>query len=347
MSSCGTSAKSPCCCSQKAGAAGAAAPPVTGRLDPDVDMTSRIRGVLSRWGIGRSSWRVRPGLYALGSPGRSGPVLVTANYGLTVDRLRSSLPGMDAWLLVLDTKGINVWCAAGKGTFGTEELVRRIKAVSLDRVVDTRTLILPQLGAPGVAAHLVTRATGFKVVYGPVRAKDLPDFLAAGMKAAPEMREVDFPAGERLMLGVQETLQALRYFLFPAAGLTVYYGLRYGAPAIPGALLPVFGAILAGALATPALLPWLPGRAFSVKGWTAGLVWTGALAALTQPHPAALAAEFLALPAISAFLALNFTGSTVFTSQSGVNKEIAMFARPIGALTLAGTIVWVIKEVLI
>ena len=85
----------------------------------------------------------------MGSPSPDSPVLVSANYKLSFDVLRRSLAGIDAWILVLDTKGINVWCAAGKGTFGTEELLRRIAAVRLGEVVSHRRLVLPQLGAPG------------------------------------------------------------------------------------------------------------------------------------------------------------------------------------------------------
>jgi hypothetical protein len=75
----------------------------------------------ARWGIGRRHYMVDPGLYALGRPDEKSPVLVTANYKMSFDRLRRALPGRNAWILVLDTKGINVWCAAGKGTFGTAE----------------------------------------------------------------------------------------------------------------------------------------------------------------------------------------------------------------------------------
>lgn len=344
MSMCGTSDEKPCCCGSEPAATVKLRRPGAARFDSNVNLLAKARGVLARWGIGRAFWRVQPGLYRLGAPGRSSNVLVTANYGLTVDKLRSALPGLDAWLLVLDTKGINVWCAAGKGTFGTEELVRRVKTVWLDRAVDTRTLILPQLGAPGVAAHEVARLTGFEVVYGPVRAKDLPAFLAAGLRAAPGMREVDFPLSERLMLAPLEMFQAMKYFLVFGAVPAAYFWLRYGGHSIPGAMLPVFGAVLAGTLVTPALLPWLPGRAFSIKGWILGLAWAAALAVTTKPHHATLAAQFLALPAISAFFALNFTGATVFTNQSGVNREIALFARPMAALTLAGALIWTIKE---
>ena len=50
---------------------------------------------------------------------------------MSFDALRSCLGGLDAWILVLDTEGINVWCSAGKGSFGTAELVSRMAKVKL------------------------------------------------------------------------------------------------------------------------------------------------------------------------------------------------------------------------
>jgi CO dehydrogenase/acetyl-CoA synthase gamma subunit (corrinoid Fe-S protein) len=123
------------------------------RVSTALSARDRLGSLAARWAIGRMDYRVAPGLYAVGNPGPDSAVLVSANYKMSFDRLRSALDGRDAWLLVLDTKGINVWCAAGKGTFGTDEVVRRVQATGLDRVVTHRTLILPQLGAPGVAAH--------------------------------------------------------------------------------------------------------------------------------------------------------------------------------------------------
>ena len=153
---------------------------------------------LARWGVDRSGHRVAPGLYALGNPTPDSPVFVTANYTLSFDALRSELVGVDGHILVLDTKGINVWCAAGKGTFGTEELVHRIEVSQLRGLVAHRTLILPQLGAPGIAAHEVKQRSGFKVEYGPVRAADLPAYLQTH-QASPEMRQVLFPLVDRLV----------------------------------------------------------------------------------------------------------------------------------------------------
>jgi hypothetical protein len=269
---------------------------------------------LARWGVRRMSHLVEPGLYALGQPGETSPVFVTANYSLSFDALRTALKGTNAYILVLDTQGINVWCAAGKGTFGTDELVNRIQVTGLAEIITHRRLILPQLGAPGVASHLVVQRSGFHVEYGPVRAQDLTEYLRLG-KATPEMRRVGFSLRDRIVLIPVE----LVYVLFPWLLLAIL--LRS---------LPVVFAILAGVVVFPVLLPWLPTHNFSTKGWILGL-----LAALPFALKSVLSghspnwvdtgwalASLLTLPPITAFLALNFTGSTTFTSRSGVRREI-------------------------
>jgi hypothetical protein len=217
--------------------------------------------------------------------------------------------------MVLDTHGINVWCAAGKGTFGTDELVRRVEATRLHQVVRHRTLILPQLGAPGVAAHEVKKRSGFKVEYGPIRAADLPDYLKTH-QATPEMRRVSFGLRDRLVLIPVE----LVYVLIPL--LVVGLLMRF-----PGAVV----AILAGVVLFPILLPWIPTHDFSTKGLILGeavqLPFVAA-ALLSQPAPVwwvqvgQMLVYLLALPAVTAYLALNFTGSTPFTSRTGVRREI-------------------------
>jgi acetyl-CoA decarbonylase/synthase complex subunit gamma len=280
-------------------------------------------------------YTVEPGLYALGRPDEKTPVLVTANYKMSFDRLREALPDNDAWILVLDTEGINVWCSAGKGTFGTEELVRRIDASKLAQVVSHRELILPQLAGPGVAAHQVKKLSGFRVIYGPIRAKDLPAFMDNGLKATPEMRRVTFTTWERVVLIPVELVSAFKwvfiisFVFFLLGGLGGQGGfwanaLDYGLFSV----LALLGALTAGAILTPLLLPWLPGRAFSLKGLSMGLImaailtvfragdlgtWTGRLEIL---------AWFFLVPALAAYLGMNFTGASTYTSLSGVKKEL-------------------------
>jgi len=280
-------------------------------------------------------YTVEPGLYALGNPDHKSPVLVTANYKMSFDRLREALPNRSAWIMVLDTDGINVWCAAGKGTFGTEELVRRIEASGLDRVVSHRELILPQLAGPGVAAHKVKRLSGFTVIYGPIGATDLPVFLDEGLKAIPKMRRKTFTMWERAVLIPVELVSVLKWSLVILPLFFLLGGLGESAGFWINALndglfavISLVGAMVAGAVLTPLLLPWLPGRAFSLKGLIMGLIaavifisfrieylssWHGRLEIL---------AWFFLVPAIAAYLAMNFTGASTYTSLSGVKKEM-------------------------
>jgi hypothetical protein len=291
---------------------------------------------LCRWSNRfRMRYTVRPGLYALGEPDPEAPVLVTANYRLSFDLLRRGMAGLSAWVLVLDTAGINVWCAAGKGTFGTEELTRRVLSSGLQGLVSHRRLILPQLGAPGVQAHLVERATGFSVRYGPVRAVDLPAYLEAGGRATPEMRTVGFPLRDRLALAPMELVHSLRPLAWIVGGTLALLGLapqgilfaRVLASGLPFALMEV-AAVLAGTILFPLLLPWLPGRAFALKGWILGIVVTLPFSWLQAAGPSgSLIRALLALaafPALVSFMGYTFTGSTPFTSLSGVRRELRL-----------------------
>jgi hypothetical protein len=178
---------------------------------------------LARWGYRRNGHKVEPGLYTLGGSTPDSPVFVTANYTLSFDALRSALAGIDGYILTLNTYGINVWCAAGKGTFGTDELVRRIEATRLHDVVNHRVLILPQLGAPGIAAHEVKKRSGFKVEYGPVRAADLPEYLKT-YQATPEMRRVRFPLWDRMVLVPVDLVGVFVPMLIAAVALFLIIG---------------------------------------------------------------------------------------------------------------------------
>jgi hypothetical protein len=289
----------------------------------------------ARWQIGRMNYKVDPGLYALGNPDGSSAVLVTANYKMSFDRLRSALPKDDVWILVLDTNGINVWCAAGKGTFGTAELASRVVSSGLDRVVSHRRLILPQLAGPGVAAHEVKRRCGFGVVYGPIRAEDVPAFLANGLKATAGMRVKTFKTWERTVLIPVELVEALKAALVVLPALFLLGGLggpsAFWSNAINYGMFEAFAvllAILAGAVLTPLLLPWLPGRAFSVKGFLLGLVMAVILASFrwhmvgSLPGRLEILSYFFLVPALSGYLGMNFTGASTYTSLSGVKREM-------------------------
>jgi hypothetical protein len=297
------------------------------RVSTELTIYDKAGSWKARWGINRMNYKVDPGLYCVGKPDDMSPVLVTANYKMSFDALRRELTGRNAWILVLDTKGINVWCAAGKGTFGTDELVNRISMTNLSKNVSHKTVILPQLGAPGVSAHQVQRRSGFRVVFGPVRARDIKKFLDAGMKATPEMRKVRFNFYDRLVLTPIELVGTFRVSLMIFGVLFILNSLgtgSFGAVDLYGYI----GSLLAGCVLVPLLLPWIPGRAFAWKGWTIGILWAVCVNILNgwPDNPeysfARALAYVLILPAISAFCAMNFTGASTYTSLSGVLKEM-------------------------
>ncbi len=284
---------------------------------------------LARIGVRRRGHHVEPGLYALGRPTPDSPVFVTAHYTLSFDALRSALSGIDGFILALDTKGINVWCAAGKGTFGTEELVRRIEETGLKEMVRQRTLILPQLGAAGVSAHEVKKRTGFEVEYGPVRAADLPAYLES-RRATPEMRRVTFNLRDRLIL---IPVEIFRIILPVLVILAVIWALSGGQIVDRFLRSPGLAIILfSGMILFPILLPWIPTPDFSTKGFLLGgiVALAFSLIKLLSYYPdlgtgrmmAEVISDILIWSPPIAYLALAFTGSTTFTSRSGVRREI-------------------------
>ena len=306
-----------------------------------VKLTRRdIFGALkARLGIGRMNYTVEPGLYSVGMPSNSSPVLVSANYKLTFDTLRRNLDGLDCWLLILDTKGVNVWCAAGKGTFGTEELIRRIESSELSRYVTHRRLVLPQLGATGVSAHEVTSRSGYDVKYGPVRAKDVKSYIGAGYKATKEMRAVKFTLWDRLILTPMEIIPALKYTL-PVFGVMLLTNQFAAKPFDKTEIAKSAGAVLSGSVLAPLLLPYIPGKAFAWKGWLIGMLSTAGILGLTgkfkKGNEVLSAGSLLLYPAISSYLAMNFTGASTYTSPSGVKKEMKKALPFIAGAAVAG-----------
>ncbi len=322
------------------------------RIKTILNAGDRLGTLGVRLGIGRNDYKVAPGLYAAGFPDSASPVVVTANYKLSFDHLRSQLAGTGAWILVLDTRGINVWCAAGKGTFGTDEIIRRVKSARISDVVTHRRLILPQLGAVGVSAHKVRKGCGFEVVWGPIRARDLKAFLRADGKIDESMRRVTFSFGERLVLIPVELSLLRKYLLWALVAMFVLSGIGRHVFSFSAAwhrgLLSVgacLSGILAGCVLVPAFLPWIPGRAFSLKGAQAGLVMGIVMVALTAAGPylsfwPGISLVLVAV-ALGSFLAMNFTGSTPFTSPSGVEKEMRRAIPLQLAATLLAVGIWI------
>jgi NAD-dependent dihydropyrimidine dehydrogenase PreA subunit len=138
------------------------------------------------------------GLVPVGDPDASSPVLVTANFSLTVARVRRALRGRSAWLLVANSGGINVWCAAAGGLLTHHRVIDAVKTSGLAERVAHRRLVLPALAAPGVELDPIREATGFGARFGPVDARDLPSYLDGGEKKTEAMRRFDFGLAHRV-----------------------------------------------------------------------------------------------------------------------------------------------------
>ncbi|MGC1403442.1 MAG: mercury methylation corrinoid protein HgcA [Thermodesulfobacteriota bacterium] len=322
------------------------------RVKTDLDFSDRMETILVRLGINRNNYKVSPGLYAIGRPDLNSVVLITANYKLSFDTLRKELRGLNAWLLVLDTRSVNVWCAAGKKNFSSEEVIHQAKRNNLEKIVSHRKLILPQLAATGVSALKVKKGCGFEVIWGPIRAKDIKPFLAAGFKAEKSMRQVTFKMSERLVLTPVEISQTLKVliwlvpliFLLSGFGPAVFSVSGLLHRGVPAALAVVLG-VISGALLTPAFLPWIPFRAFSLKGALAGLI-VGLGLSLLYLRPLVFMptlALILLTGTLSSYLAMNFTGCTPFTSPSGVEKEMRKAIPIQSAAAGLGLILWFIS----
>jgi SAM-dependent methyltransferase len=202
------------------------------------------------------------GLYRIGSPDRRSPVLVTGNYELTVRRLVAAIDGaVDCWLVVANSRGINVWCAAGGGHFTAEDVIAAIKTSGVTEVVDHHALILPQLCANGVDGWKIRQETHWGVHWGPVRASDIPAYLNNGRKKPEAMRHVEFPLKARLEM---TTVTLIFYAVLLIILFLIFWR--------PYALL-LLGLTAAIAYFYGVFLPWIPGRDGLGKG--------GVLTALT------------------------------------------------------------------
>ena len=193
--------------------------------------------------------KFHPGLYAVGNPDQSSPVLVTGNFDLTVRRLVRAIDRkVDVWVLVADSAGINVWCAAGGGYFTAEKVIAAVKSSHLADVVNHHALILPQLCANGVDGWRIRQETGWGVHWGPARAVDIPAYLGGRRNKTDPMRWVRFPLKDRLEM-VTVTLGF--YALLILLPVLIFWRQLFW---------PVTFSLFGLSYFYAVVLPWLPGR---------------------------------------------------------------------------------------
>ena len=144
----------------------------------------------------------KTGLIKIGRPDKNSPVLLTGNYHLTVMKVKRALRGHNVILLVANSRGINVWCAAAGGHFTHHDVISALKLSNIESLVDHRSVILPQLAACGIEAKVIDQRTGWKVKWGPVDIKDFPAYLANGQQKKTDFSVVRFLLLDRLEMAI-------------------------------------------------------------------------------------------------------------------------------------------------
>ncbi len=269
------------------------------------------------------------GLHRIGSPGRGSPVLLTCNFYLTVKRLKRVLRGTDAWLLVAESRGVNVWCAAGGDEFNTHSVVSVLKTSGIADRVDHRTVILPPLGGPGIRAVDVEKQTGWSVKWGPVKMTDLSAYLAGGMRRQEKMKRVTFDWKERLDVGLGSLFPF--YFLF-GLGFALF-----GRHLLADYLIIGAAAFVIFMLAEP----WMPGERGIVKVlWLNGLLAVGLLATWIVPCPGGARVRADVIIAMVAFSVYGFElGGLASTMASELDPMLARLGiGAVGNLDFAGSV---------
>ena len=179
-----------------------------------------------RW----TGFPVEPTLLKIGNPRKHSPVLVTCNFNLTVKRVLKAVKNTDCYLLIAPSNGINVWCGACGDDFHTNSVLSIIKTSGIDDLVSHRTLILPQLSAPGIDPIIIKKKSGWNAKFGPVYAKDIQSYMEKEFNKSETQRIVRFPILKRIEMA---TLYFFLLLLFTSA---VYW--------IVAAFLPILNLLL-------------------------------------------------------------------------------------------------------
>jgi hypothetical protein len=269
---------------------------------------------------------ISPGLYRFGNPTEDSPVLVTANYLLTFTSIKKHLKGCDCYLVVIDTRGINVWCSAGEGNFSAEEIRNSLQATRIGDIVRTRKLILPKLSANGVRYRDVKRLTGWDAVFGPVYARDIPEYMRNGFVNSEQMKRVRFALIDRLRVGLPFALFIGVLFLVPL----VFFHHLYS-PMIPAI------AFMAGVV-FPAAFYVLPTSQFFKKAVVLGLIGAaGAILFLMNAGvpPKEMVQWALIIVGITTFVAMDFSGMSPVSNYSRIKEEFVVVVPLLGLIILS------------
>jgi len=253
--------------------------------------------------------RHETGLFTFGNADANAPLLVSGDYFHTVRRLFATLSGRNCRLLVVDSAGINVWCAAGVGDFNENKIADALHTYEVEKTIAHRTLVLPQLAAAGVDVERLRELTGFTCRWGPASLDDLPLYLDSGCRVSEAMRQVRFSFVNKLLMATSLFMTWLFFLVGPYLLFEWITATSYVSYAL------AFSVLLAvGTFMTP-FLDWFPGKWPSTQVIYASLpvfAVTTAWTMLVEPMSTSMLVFCLASYCLITFMmCIDMLGSTV------------------------------------
>jgi len=123
--------------------------------------------------------QVETGVYEVGEPDASSPVLITTNFSLTYYTVEAdvSAGNINAWIVVVDTDGTSVLTAWAAEDFTPEIIAKTIKACGIEDKIDNKIAVLP--GGVAVLSGDLEQESGWKIVVGPRESSGIPAFFKA------------------------------------------------------------------------------------------------------------------------------------------------------------------------
>ncbi len=277
---------------------------------------------------------IEPGVYKSGNPGVDSPIVVTSNYDYTYIKVMRDLKGIDAWVLCVDSNGINVWCAARGNDFGNYQLMEAVKTSGIQHLTSTKTLILPQLAAGGISSPKLpqnSKEFPFKVKYGPVWSKYLPEYIREHpKKKSPTMKIAHFSLAHRFRAGITHlTFSFRKIFIFPLLVITlVFLGMQW----ING-LLWVGEIALSIILINAIISIFFPitnfTRCFIIKGTCFGVINVAVMSIITwyiQYSIIYIVLNILIFFWLGFFTTMSFSGYTMTTNPREIQEQYSLFS---------------------
>ncbi len=283
--------------------------------------------VLISWILSyRRTFSIEPGLYFTGKEyDMNTPMIVTCNYHMTVFLVWRKMRRIPVRVLVIDTKGINVWCSAGKGQFNAQEILKQLAKYPKEILTNEAKLqlILPKLSLSGVKLSDL-RPYDIDPIIGPIYLEELPAFLTK----RPFKNSIDshykFDLRDRLFTLIPTFIQFTVYLGIGAIVLlAIHLWLNTGIwwQVIPIGLTITTIYIL--------MFPWLPTKSFAKKGISLFFILSALFVAILNHYGIHRVLDWVFYVSFtvgaSLFFSLYYTGNSGVSNYSEVRRETIIY----------------------